>query len=192
MGPFGWIYLALLGWALTEIALLSWKRPERLDSSWGWTWPAPTRELHWIGPEPPRLPEVAVAGPGWIRWNTGEVTWLDAPTPAPVTVDPVHIGATADWSPRHAAAEAEAGMLPLDDVDEWLAGRLREYEHALSRIECRTVSLVRGEPQRTLWQELDAFVAGSQQLHAYRDLRIGATGGYGPREHMQLEALLSA
>jgi hypothetical protein len=206
-----WCY-ALLAWMLAEVALRSWRRPERFDSSWGWTWPAPTRELHWIGPEPPALPAVAVAGPGWVRWGSGEVKWLveaGAPEPGmvppvsprgeafwdgmPVWVGPVHIGATEDWSPIAAGAAAERGMLPLDDVDEWLAARLREFDGALARIDTRPcVTLIRGDRFRTVDEELERFVDGSQQLHAYREWRIGQTGGYGPREHMQLEALCNA
>lgn len=184
MGPFGWIYIALIGWTLTELALLSWRRPERMTSGWSWSWPAPTRELHWIGPEPPSPPTVAVAGPGWVRWTSGEVKWL--------VVDPVHVGATEDWSPRHAAAEAEAGMLPLDDVDEWLAGRLKAYEHELSRISSRKLWLIKSVDPITLDEELERFRQGSMALHEYRSMILDSTGGYTAREAMQLEAMLAA
>lgn len=86
-----------------------------------------------------------------------------------------HEGASLDWSPAAEVAEVEAARLPLDDVDEWLAERLRTFEHALLMIDCRTVWLDRGLQQRTMLDELDAFVAGSQQLHAYREMRIGNT-----------------
>jgi hypothetical protein len=211
-----WWCCALLAWVLVEIDLRMWRRPERLDSSWGWTWPAPTRELRAIGPELPALPEVAVAGPGWVRWTDSTVEWLEgagAPDEGmvpmldykgdpywyaeeflpPVTVDPAHVGATEDWSPAADSAAAERGMLPLDDVDEWLAARLREYDGALARIDVRPcVTLIRGDAFRTVDEEFERFVDGSQRLHAYREWRIGSTDGFSPREHMELEALCNA
>lgn len=179
---FAMLYYVLIGWALLEVGLLSWKRPERLNASWSWTWPAPARGAVLVGPSP--LPYGPAAGPGAGRWRgAAAVQYL--------TVDPVHVGATADWSPKHAAAEAEAGMLPLDDVDEWLAARLSEYGSALVDIDARPrVTLLRGDAFRTLDEELARFVDGSQALHAYRALRIGDTGSYTMREAAQVEALL--
>lgn len=104
-------------------------------------------------------------------------SWHDAST-EPITIDPVHVGATEEWSPLAEHAAADEARLPLDDVDEWLAERLRRFEHELSRIESRTVSLIKGEQCRTVDDELQAFVDGSQRLGAYRRLRIGDTGEY--------------
>jgi hypothetical protein len=101
--------------------------------------------------------------------------------PRPLSVDPVHLGATEEWSPMAEHEAATAARLPLDDVDEWLAERTRQYEHELSRIGCRTVSLVKGEVCRTVDDELQAFVDGSQQLHAYREMRIGNTQELGSK-----------
>lgn len=174
-----WWTIALLAWVMIEIDLRMWGHPARV------------RAL---------LPSGPVAGPLRLERPTG-VVYMNTPYVAPpagpwleleLAPAPEHVGATEDWSPRHAAAEAELGMLPLDDVDEWLATRACEYEHALSRIGCRTVSLVRGETQCTVDEELAAFVDGSQMLHAYRELRIGSTGEFTPRQAMQLEALLAA
>lgn len=183
-----WCY-TLLAWVLLELGLKTWAAPWRVVG-------LPTGPMAGSLPvrlEPGEIVWQAAAGPpepGMVPCvsPTGEAFWS---APELAVVDPVHVGATEGWSPKHAAAEAERGMLPLDDVDEWLATRLSAYGHALTRIGCRTVSLVKGEVQRTVDDELTAFVAGSQRLHAYREMRIGATGGYGPREHMQLEALLS-
>ncbi len=138
-----------------------------------------------------------IAGDRYERLRAGDWNDLDAEPEDVVTIKLDNRtaiftpGATLDWSPIAEQVAAEARRLPLDDVDEWLAERVREFEHALSRIECRRVSLVRGEPQATLDEQIARFVEGSQQLHEYRMFRIGETGGYGPREHMQLEALLA-
>jgi hypothetical protein len=82
-------------------------------------------------------------------------------------------------------------MLPLDDVDEWLAARLAEYSAALLRIDgLPRVSLVRGERYATLDERVKAFGDRARQSHYFRMIEIG-TGDYGPREHMQLEAMLA-
>jgi hypothetical protein len=172
-----WCYV-VIGWALLEVGLRSWARPERLDGSWAWTRPAPAQHICPIGPQeyhragmtvPDRDQVLAVA-------PSGEVFW----------------GATEDWSPSADAVAAEAGMRVLDDVDEWLAARLRDFEHELSRIGCRRVSLVKGETQRTLDDELAAFQRGSMALHAYRSMILDSTGGYGPREVLELKTRLAA
>lgn len=184
-----WCYV-LLAWALLELGLRAWAAPCRI-----------------VG-----LPAGPMAGALPVRIEPGEVTWQAAagpPEPGMVprvsatgeafwsamelaVVDPVHVGATEEWSPKHAAAEAERGMLPLDDVDEWLAGRLSEYGHALIRIGTRRVSLVRGETQCTMDEELERFQQGSMSMHAYRSMILDSTGGYTMREAAEVEALLLA
>lgn len=188
---------ALLAWALLEVVLRSWARPERLDSTWIWTRPAPIRSPWFVGPCPPprrraRWADLVMTPPepGMVLQVSpaGDPYWRAEE----LVADPVHIGATEDWSPKHAAAEAEAGMLPLDDVGEWLAERLRSYEHALARIGARRVWLIKGHAdQCTLDEALEDFQRGSMALHAYRSMILDSTGSYGPREHMQLEALLA-
>lgn len=181
---FATLYYALIAWALLEVGLLSWKRPERLDSSWSWTRPAPARYAHPIGP-------------GVFRGRVG----MTAPDPDQVLVissggeafwSVLHEGATEEWSPAADAVAAEADMRILDDVDEWLAERLRDYEHELSRISCRRVSLVKGETQCTLDEELARFQDGSMALHEYRSMILDSSREFTPREHMQLEALILA
>jgi hypothetical protein len=126
----------------------------------------------------PRPPVAIVPDAGAAFWSQAD----DRPAEVSITLDNTsgvftpHEGASWDWSPLAEHAAADEARLPLDDVDEWLAERVRRFEHELSRIEARTVSLVKGERCRTLDDELQAFVDGSQQLGAYRRLRIGDTG----------------
>lgn len=94
----------------------------------------------------------------------------------------MHEGATEGWSPLQEAEAVERTALPGDDTEGWWAERLRQFEHRLSVIdsaertaEGRRIEVVRGYG-RTVDDELQAFVDGSQQLHAYRLLRIGDTG----------------
>jgi len=93
-----------------------------------------------------------------------------------------HEGATEGWSPLQEAEAVERTALPGDDTEGWWAERLRQFEHRLSVIdsaertaEGRRIEVVRGYG-RTVDDELQAFVDGSQRLHAYRLLRIGDTG----------------
>lgn len=79
----------------------------------------------------------------------------------PVTVDPVHVGATEGWSPL---AEVEATTVlssPMDDTDLFVAFdlRLREIERRCGAGEA-----------------LEAFVQDSMRLPAYRALRLERTG----------------
>lgn len=187
-----WCY-TLLAWALLELGLRAWAAPWRVVAM-------PTGPMAGALPvriEPGEIVWQAAAGPpepGMVPMigRNGDPYWYAEELLPPIVVDSVHVGATEDWSPKHAAAEAERRMLPLDDVDEWLAARLRDFEHELSRIGCRTVSLVRGETQRTVDAELERFQQGSMSMHAYRSMILDSTGGYSTREHAQLEALLLA
>lgn len=95
-----------------------------------------------------------------------------------------HEGATEGWSPLQEAEAVERTALPGDDTEGWWAERLRQFEHRLSVIDSaertasgRRIEVVRGYG-RTVDDELQAFVDRSQQLHAYRLLRIGGTGEY--------------
>jgi hypothetical protein len=152
------------GWLAVQVALRSWGRPERLDASWAWTRPAPCIG-DWQGPlRPPATPA----------------------RPAE--------GATEEWSPVAEYAAVEQRRLPLDDVDEWLAVRLAAFEHELMAIGARARG-ADGAPSEIGWSvdvELDAFQRGSMGLHEYRSMVLDSTGSYGPREHMQLEELLTA
>jgi hypothetical protein len=162
------IFLSLLAggaWFLVHAAVRSWRRPERFDSSWAWTRPAPARSAEPLGPA--RSPAVA-------------------PRPAE--------GATEAWSPLTEHAAAERVMLPLDDVDEWLAGRLSAFDHRLMEIGAATRG-ADGSPRPVGWtvdEELDAFQRGSSGLQAYRDMILKSSREFTPREHMQLEAMLAA
>jgi hypothetical protein len=69
-----------------------------------------------------------------------------------------HNGATETWSPTEEIAEVTAAS--NDDIDLFLAELNRKFD-ALCTWE--------------LDAELARFNEGSQQLHAYRELRIGAT-----------------
>lgn len=169
------IYCAFLvgaAWLLAQAALRSWGRPERLDASWSWTRPAPCRSDRPLGPLRPRDASddmryrISPRGDGY--WHA----------------EPDGAGATEDWSPAAEHAAAERGRLPLDDVDEWLAVRLSSYDHALSRIDAGAGA--------ACGAELARFQRGSIALHAYRSMILDSTGGYGPREAMQLEELLAA
>lgn len=179
-----WTY-ALAAWLLIEIGLRSWARPERLDGSWAWTRPAPALHLCPIGPQPYR---------GRARMTLPQRDQMLSATPDGEIFWEVNIGAgaTDHWSPMADTAEEQARMLPLDDVDEWLATRLSEYGHVLTRISCRRVSLVRGETQCTLDEELERFQQGSMALHAYRSMILDHSREFTMRESMELEALLAA
>jgi hypothetical protein len=83
----------------------------------------------------------------------------------------------AEWSPADEVAEVEAKRLPFDDVDEWLAGRLSDYGHALSQIESAARAgnggrLLGGAYGRTVAEEVEAFEQRSMRMHAYRMLHM--------------------
>lgn len=175
--------LAYLGLALLlyDTAMRSWRFAGRVDDpAVLHARPAPAVGRHRLGPAVPSRRLVDDPVRGWTVDESGLAELVE------------HKGATADWSPKREVAAVERRALPLDDVDEWLAERTRQYEHALSRIGCRAVSLVKGEVQATLDETLRRFQQGSMALHAYRMLILDSTGSYGPREHMELEALLLA
>lgn len=199
-----WCY-TLLAWVLLELGLKAWRAPWRVVGL-----PAgPMAGSLPVRIEPGEIVWQAAAGPpepGMVPMisSKGDPYWYAAELLRPV-VDPVHVGATEDWSPKHAAAEAQRGMLPLDDVDEWLAGRLRDYDHQLSRIESspRLPSgerasfrvLVGEEPPegtRTVTEELERFRQGSMALHEYRSMILESTGGYTMRDAALVEALVLA
>lgn len=111
--------------------------------------------------------------------------------PEPAVPERTAAGATEDWSPI--AEVAEAGR----SLEDWLSERLQQFDEALRWIDqvprrADGVGAFVLAAGRSTAEELEAFVAGSMRLHAYRELRVGSTGSYGPREHMELEALLSA
>lgn len=152
---------------LAWTAKRSWERPERFDPMWTWTRPAPSHAPAPLGP---------VADWGW-------------------GVPGQHVGATlTSPSPLAEVAAAERSMLPLDDVDEWLAGRLSAFDHALMAIGAATRG-ADGLARPVGWtvdDELDAFQRGSMGLQAYRDMILKSSREFTPREAMELEALLSA
>lgn len=199
---------------LADTAVRSWRSPERVaDPSWMWPRPAPTRSPWRVGP---RLPGNAWTMPepglrlAWseraqdsyfeaaeqrpadsVDWSALRDSYRRASiiTP-PAAAGPVEVaGATLDWSPIAEQAAADKARLPLDDVDEWLAERLRKYDGALARIDTAPrVTLIRGDRFRTVAEEVARFDAGSQRLHAYRMLRI-PTGEYRMIESARVEAL---
>lgn len=110
---------------------------------------------------------------------------------APAVPERTEAGATEDWSPI--AEVAEAGR----SLEDWLSERLQQFDEALRWIDqvprrADGVGAFVLADGRSTAEELKAFVASSQRLHAYRELRIGQTGDYTTREHMELEALLGA
>jgi hypothetical protein len=199
-----WCY-ALLAWVLLELGLKAWRAPWRIVGllPGGMVGTLPVRI------EPGEIVWQAAAGPpesGMVPMisSNGAPYWYAAELLRPV-VDPVHVGATEEWSPIAEAAAATAGRLPLDDVDEWLAGRLRDYDHQLSRIESsprlpdgQRASfrvLIGEEPPegaRTVTEELERFRQGSMALHEYRSMILESTGGYTMREAALVEALVLA
>jgi hypothetical protein len=148
------------GWLMGRAAVLSWRRPERLDSTWVWKRPG----------------DVAPTGP------------------APARMLERQESATADWSPIAEGMAAERVMLPLDDVEDWLAVRLSEFDHRMMEIGAATRG-ADGSPRPVGWtvdQELDAFQRGSSGIQAYRDMILQTSREFTPRESMQLEAILAA
>jgi hypothetical protein len=185
---------------LADTAVRSWHSPERVaDPAFMWPRPAPARSDVPIGPRLPsgsfRMPEAGLR----LGWGPGGSFFEDTavyPVPRPLVVVPPagsafwsapesvskHEGATEGWSPLQEAEAVERTALPGDDTEGWWAERLRQFEHRLSVIDSaertadgRRIEVVRGYG-RTVDDELQAFVDGSQQLHAYRLLRIGDTG----------------
>lgn len=202
---------------LADTAVRSWRSPERVaDPSTMWARPAPVRAPAPLGP---RLQNgsMTVPWPGMrYAWGPGGAyfedhapwtafTRAEAVEPRPIVIvnddglsywarveggEVEHEGASLDWSPIAEHKAAAAARLPLDDVDEWLAARLSDFDHTLAMIDSRPlVSLVRGGVYRTVDDELAAFVDGSQQLHAYRIMRIGQTGEYRMIDAARVEAL---
>jgi hypothetical protein len=179
------MFLAGAALSMWGLAVLSWRRPERFDASWAWTRPAPHLSALPLGP--------------WQQHGraavSDEIRYLISPREdGSWHAEPAGAGATIDWSPMAEHAAADERRLPLDDVDEWLAGRLAQYRRSLIAIEVAPRG-ADGRPSEFGWtvdEEFDAFQRGSMGLHEYRDMILTATGGYGPREAMQLEALLAA
>jgi hypothetical protein len=152
---------------------------------------APHRLIYAYGPA---APPPWRTGNGWgapCRHQIEPVFLAGEPTPARTDE-----GATADWSP---VAEVAAAGQSLED---WWSERLQRYDEALRRIDS-VQRLADGTPwhppmalrslavAQTTDDSFEIFVAGSQRLHAYRELRIGATGEFSARDHMQLEGLLA-
>lgn len=166
---------------LADAAVRSWKSPERVaDPSTMWPRQAPVISDRLVGPRLPsgsfRMPEPGLRlayGPGGAYFEDTAVHAARS-----LVIDPVHVGATEYWSPLAEHEAVTVARLPLDDIEEWLSGRLSEYDHELMRIGCRTVSLVRGMPSGSVDEQMAEFVAASQRLHAYRMLRIGDTGEF--------------
>jgi hypothetical protein len=88
-----------------------------------------------------------------------------------VVVDPVHVGATEDWSPKHAVGAVETDTFTEADI---LAG----FD--------RMIAELHREPDY-----LADFRAESFKSAVRRGWALESTGGYGPREAMELEALLA-
>lgn len=113
----------------------------------------------------------------------------------PAVPERTEAGATEDWSPI--AEVAEAGR----SLEDWLSERLQRFDEALHWIDNapRAIDGTAWHPPMVLppaqyllttGEHFEQFVSGSQKLHAYRELRIGATGEFTTRQHMELEALL--
>jgi hypothetical protein len=156
--------LVLMFGGLTRVAVLSWRRPERLDSMWVWKWPG----------------DVAPTGPMALRPMQD---WTDVRR---------ELGATMR-SPSPLEELAAVEMLPLDDADEWLSVRLSAFDHAIMAIGAATRGMD-GSVRPVGWtvdEELAAFQLGSMGLHEYRSMVLDSTGSYGPREAMQLEEMLA-
>lgn len=180
------LLLALGVVALANVARASWRRPERLDSTWTWKRAAPALAAAPLGPSLPVLRD-AIADRYWMEGL--EQSGARARDAWRATA-----GATEDWSPMAEAAAAERAMLPLDDVDEWLAGRLSAFDHALMEIGAATRG-ADGSPRPIGWtveEELDAFQRGSMGLQAYRDMILKSSREFTPRESMELEQLLAS
>lgn len=163
------IVLAYAGIALLlyDTAVRSWRMAGRVDDpARMFARPAPAVGRHRIGPAVPsrRLDDDPVRG--WTYDDDG-------------LVELTHRGATEGWSPLQEVEAVERTALPLDDVDEYLADLDRRFAAILV-------------PDPAVDEELRAFQQGSMRLHAYRSMILDSTGGYGPREAMQLEALLAA
>jgi len=198
--PSLWTLIVLVGafGLLLDTALRSWRFPGRVDD-WGWFTgsPAPAILPHPIGPEPVR----PYTGDGATRRELVLYEWrgdyLELPAPRVEQCDARELGATEEWSPI--AEVAGAGR----SLEDWLSERLQQYDDALHRIE----SALR-MPDGSVWHapmsapwpyiplttdnNLQQFIDGSQQLHAYRELRIGGTGEFTARDHMDLEERLFA
>lgn len=165
---------------LADTAVRSWRSPERVaDPSWMWSRPAPIRAEYVIGPRLPsgsfRLPEVRPPAPVAELHEGGRV---------PVTIDPVHVGATEAWSPlaEIGTEDTEHEGLPLsldEDTRVWLAERLAQYDAAIAEIETArrredgAPALVT-EQGRTFDDELSAFQRASFALPAYRRRWVGS------------------
>ncbi len=182
--------LVLLG----DTAWRSWTFEGRVaDPSELYPRRARPRAPYAFGPHAPTLARGPVAGGAARvpRARSGIVpVYMEAPS------GEAYAGATVDWSP---ADEVSAAGQSLED---WWSGRLQQYYEALKRID-NAPRLPDGSvwhpPMVAPWpyyalttgESLEQFVAGSQRLHAYRAMRVGATGEFSPREAMELEALLA-
>lgn len=181
--------LVLLG----ESAWRSWHLEGRVDDP-ARLWPraAPARLAYAFGPaEGPR------AGGAYRFAGAAASVQLDVSRGAfeaagryPVDAENDGRGATEEWSP--AAEQVTAGR----SLEDWWSERLQAYDAALKWIDTAPrlpdgtgAFVVLGN---TVTEELDLFVSRSQRLHAYRELRIGQTGEFTARQHMELEALTSA
>jgi hypothetical protein len=180
--------LVLLG----DTAWRSWTFQGRVaDPSELYPRRARPRASYAFGPHAPTLARGPVAGGAARvpRARSGIVpVYMDAAAP--------HVGATADWSP---VGEVAAAGQSLED---WWSERLQQYDGALKRID-EAPRLVDGSawhpPMVAPWpyyalttaEHLEQFVQGSMRLHAYREMRVGSTGEFTPREAMALEAMLT-
>jgi hypothetical protein len=125
------------------------------------------------------------SAPGPLELEIDELSESWAPS-APLET----AGATEEWSPM--AEIVDAGR----SGEDWWSERLQAYDAALRWIDAAP-RLEDGTPSYAAAglntaQQLDVLIAGSQQLHAYRELRIGDTGSFSRRDHMELEQLLAA
>lgn len=189
-----WVVLVLVGafGLLADTAWRSWHFAGRVaDSGWFVGAPAPMRSPWPIGP---RMMTVREPWRDLVDWpSTGDGHMRNhrvAAALAPPPVAPVETaGATEEWSPI--AAVTSAGR---SGEDRW-SERLQAYDAALRWIDAAP-RMEDGTPcyaavgLNTAGQ-LEMLIAGSQQLHAYRELRIGDTGNFTARDHMELEQLLA-
>jgi hypothetical protein len=195
--------LVLLG----ESAWRSWTLEGRVDDPARlFPRPAPARLAYAFGPALP---------PGWLRPMTGDgyttrrnvqIEYLDEPEIQELLQHGLEQitaelnagqGATEEWSPI--AEQVTAGR----SLEDWWSERLQAYDAALKRIDSDQrlpdgsvwhPPMAHAWPYHTLTTEenLRQFVDDSQRLHAYRELRIGHTGEFTTRQHMELEALVNA
>jgi hypothetical protein len=165
-----WCYV-LLAWVLLELGLKAWRAPCRIvglpAGPMAGTLPVRIEpgEVSWQAaagpPEPGLVPCVSPTGEAF--WSTMELA---------VVVDPVHVGATEEWSPVDEVTAVETDTFTEADI--------------LSGFD-RIIADLHAEPD---W--LAAFRADSFASPIRRAWALESTGGYTMREAALVEALVLA